>query len=170
MVLEKMQKELSAQNDDIKKVQSDIQELAELKMSLEKKISNEIDDLKNKKLKGLELIVKQLQDDLRNAKYEIDSLKQNNSKSVDYKKQLNKNQSQNETEKAESSLSKTLAEKEKQYQSLEQKYETLMHEKQDLELKHQNALKNSQSEIETINKKLDVTKSTYEKQIKDLNE
>ena len=165
-----MQKELSAQNDDIKKVQSDIQDLAELKMSLEKKISNEIDDLKNKKLKGLELIVKQLQDDLRNAKYEIDSLKQNNSKPVDYKKQLHKNQSQSETEKAESSLSKALAEKEKQYQSLEQKYETLMHEKQDLELKHQNALKNSQSEIEKNNKKFDVTKSTYEKQIKDLNE
>ena len=162
-----MQKELSAHNDDIKKVQSDIQDLAELKTSLEKKISNEIDDLKNKKLKGLELIVKQLQDDLRNAKYEIDSLKQNNSKPVDYRKQLHKNQSQNETEKAESSLSKALAEKEKQYQSLEQKYETLMHEKQDLELKHQNALKNSQSEI---NKKFDATKSTYEKQIKDLNE
>ena len=161
-----MQKELSAQDNDIKKVQSDLlQALADQKVSLEKKIVNEIDDLKNKKLNSLELIVKQLQDDLRNAKYEIGSLKQN-SKPVDSKRQLNKNQIQSEKENTETSLSKALAEKEKQYQSLEQKYQTLTHEKQDLE----NAIKNSHSEIEKIHKKLDVTKATYEKQIKDLNE
>ena len=161
-----MQKELSAQDNDIKKVQSDLlQALADQKVSLEKKIVNEIDDLKNKKLNSLELIVKQLQDDLRNAKYEIGSLKQN-SKPVDSKRQLNKNQIQSEKENTETSLSKALAEKEKQNQSLEQKCQTLTHEKQDLE----NAIKNSHSEIEKIRKKLDVTKTTYEKQIKDLNE
>ena len=158
---------LSAQDNDIKKVQSDLlQALADQKAALEKKISNEIDDLKNRKLNSLELIVKQLQDDLRNAKYEISSLKQNNNKPVDSNRQLNKNQIQSEKANTETSLSKALAEKEKQYQSLEQKYQTLMHEK----LKDQNAIKNSHSEIEKISKQLDVTKTEYEKQIKDLNE
>lgn len=186
--LEEMQKQISAQNDNIAKIQSDLQALAE---RLEKKISDEINDLKNKTLNGLELTVKQLQKDLKNTKYETESQKQNkaehyfdtergiqnatmgkdDSKAVDdrkqpYRKQPNKNQVQSEKEnivEVQKSFSKVLAEKDKQYQSLKQKYETLVHEKQDRELK-------LQSEIEEVTKNLDDTKATYIKQIEGLHE
>ena len=128
-----MQKQLEVH---IKKVQSDFQALAEKH---------------DKKFNGFELTVKQLQEDLKNTKYEIESQKQNNTKPTEYRKQLYRNQSQSEKEdEMKISISKALAEKEKQ--SFEQKIQVLIHEKEDME------------------KRFDATKATYIKQIEDLNE
>lgn len=149
-LLEEVQKELSTQSGDIKKIQSDLTEQRTKSSFLEKRINDDLNDLKNKKLNSLELAVKQLQEDLKNAKHEIDSLKHNK---PEYNRPVNFRSS-----------SQALAEKEKQ--SLEQKYEALVHEKQDMESKFKVALENSQSENEKHIKK----EATYTKQIEELQE